>query len=213
MSPSLDIDRLRREAETPVAATRRDREAVAKDLADAFRFDPIFDWFMRADVRRDAVRERFFRFMLHTLGAGRIDRPAGGGAAAVWLPHAEAVRAASLWEELRTIPMVIDACGLGRLGRIMALREDLDRHHPKTPAHAYLWFLGVTQNAQGHGIGSRLLAAGTARLDAAREPAYLETMTERNLALYRRFGFKVISEHRPRADAPLVWSMWREPQV
>jgi ribosomal protein S18 acetylase RimI-like enzyme len=213
LSRTPDIDRLRRDAETPVVATRRDHGVVAKDLADAFRFDPVFDWFMRTGPRREVARERFFRGILSTLGAGRIDRPACGGAAAVWLPFSEVVRPASLLEELRMLPVVWDACGLARLDRLDLLRRDLDRHHPMDRPHAYLWFLGVTQAAQGHGVGSRLLAAGTARLDATREPAYLETMTERNLGLYRRFGFEVISEHRPRADAPLVWSLWREPQA
>ncbi len=78
--------------------------------------------------------------------------------------------------------------------------------------HAYLWFLGVRPEAQGRGLGSRLLSVGTRRLDAAGEPAYLETQTERNLGLYRRHGFEVISEHKARPDAPILWSMWREPQ-
>ena len=32
------------------------------------------------------------------------------------------------------------------------------------------------------------------------------------LGFYRRHGFDVISEIRPRPDAPPLWSMWREPQ-
>jgi ribosomal protein S18 acetylase RimI-like enzyme len=56
------------------------------------------------------------------------------------------------------------------------------------------------------------LKVGTDRLDAAGEPAYLETQTERNIALYRRHGFDVISEHKARPDSPPLWSMWREPR-
>jgi ribosomal protein S18 acetylase RimI-like enzyme len=87
----------------------------------------------------------------------------------------------------------------------------MDRHHPLDRPHAYLWFLGVSRPLQGYGIGSRLLKLATDRLDAQRLPAYLETQTERNLALYRRHGFEVTSEHKPRPDAPPLWSMWREP--
>ncbi len=89
----------------------------------------------------------------------------------------------------------------------------MDKHHPTDRPHAYLWFLGVTPEAQGHGVGSRLLQHASARLDANGEPAYLETQTERNVALYRRHGFEVISEHRCRSDAPMMWSMWRDPQA
>jgi ribosomal protein S18 acetylase RimI-like enzyme len=88
----------------------------------------------------------------------------------------------------------------------------MDKHHPMKRRHAYLWFLGVRPEAQGRGVGSRLLKVATDRLDAAAEPAYLETQTERNVGLYRRHGFEVISEHRARPDAPMMWSMWRDPQ-
>lgn len=116
-------------------------------------------------------------------------------------------------EELRSLPVMLRATGLARFGRLAAMRSDMDRHHPMDRRHAYLWFLGVRPEAQGRGIGSRLLKAATDRLDAAREAAYLETQTERNVGLYRRHGFEVLSEHRARADAPMMWSMWRDPVV
>ena len=107
---------------------------------------------------------------------------------------------------------LIGATGFGRFTRLVAVMEDMDKHHPMDRPHAYLWFLGVTKAAQGHGVGSRLLKSATDRLDAAGTPAYLETQTERNIGLYRRHGFEVVSEHRPRADAPPLWSLWREPE-
>ncbi|MGH7025670.1 MAG: GNAT family N-acetyltransferase, partial [Caulobacteraceae bacterium] len=184
------------------------------DLADAFTDDVAFDWFLRADERRSEARLRFFRLIVR-MGAAqgaRIERPAGGGAAAVWMPF-EALGPMSFTDELRAFPTLLHATGLGRFGRLLALRADMDKHHPMDRPHAYLWFLGVTHAAQGHGVGSRLLKVATDRLDAAARPAYLETQTERNLALYRRHGFEVVSEHRPRPDGPMLWSMWREPNA
>ncbi len=144
-------------------------------------------------------------------GRVRIDRPEGGGAAAVWMTSSQ-LKSISTMDELRALPTLLHATGLRRFGRLSAARADMDKHHPMERPHAYLWFLGVTPEAQGHGVGSALLRAANARLDAAGEPAYLETQTERNVVLYRRHGWEVISEHRPRADAPMLWSMWREPQ-
>ena len=94
--------------------------------------------------------------------------------------------------------------------RLARLREVMDKAHPTDRPHAYLWFLGVTPEAQGHGIGSRLLKAKLDRLDVENMPAFLETATERNVALYRRHGFDVLSEYRPAPDAPRMWAMWRE---
>jgi ribosomal protein S18 acetylase RimI-like enzyme len=210
----MDIERVRREAETPAQAAAGDLEAVVADLSDAFSVDPLFDWFMRADARRDAARTRFFRLLLTELafGIGRIDRPASGGAAAVWLPST-AMGPNSLIQELRALPTLLGATGWSRFPRMLAMRDYMDRLHPLDRPHAYLWFLGVRTEAQGHGIGSRLLKSATDRLDAQGEAAYLETDTERNVALYRRHGFAIISEGRARPEAPLMWGMWRDPQL
>jgi ribosomal protein S18 acetylase RimI-like enzyme len=63
------------------------------------------------------------------------------------------------------------------------------------------------------GIGSRLLRAGLNRADEAGLPAYLETGTTRNVALYRRHGFEVIHEAPCGNGAPMMWHMWREPEA
>jgi ribosomal protein S18 acetylase RimI-like enzyme len=209
----MDPAALRRGAETPVLAGPGDAEAVAADLSDAFRDDVMFDWFLRDDDRRDAARLAFFRLLVGrmAMGVARIERPACGGAAAVWMPF-EAVGPTPLPTLIRSLPTLLGATGLSRFGRLWAVMEDMDRHHPLDRPHAYLWFLGVRQEAQGHGVGSRLLKVATDRLDQSATPAYLETQTERNIALYQRHGFKVISEHKPRPDAPPLWSMWRDPE-
>lgn len=208
----MDIELMRRSAQTPATARASDLERVAADLSAAFDIDPHFNWFLREDASRPKVRRRFFHFLLDrmALPQGRIDRPEGGGAAAVWMPF-EALAPQPLSREVQALPVLLAATGLSRFGRLVALRGDMDKHHPTDRPHTYLWFLGVAPEAQGLGVGSRLLRAGLDRLDAANQAAYLETGTERNVALYRRHGFEVISEHRARADAPTMWSMWREP--
>jgi ribosomal protein S18 acetylase RimI-like enzyme len=209
----MDVDAMRRGAEAPERAGPGDLDAVAADLADAFDNDIMFNWFFRADSKRASAHQRFFRLIVRMAASqnGVIERPACGGAAAIWMPF-EAVGPMSLMDELRAFPTLLNATGLSRLGRLMALRDDMDKHHPMDRPHAYLWFLGVTHAAQGHGVGSRLLSVATRRLDAEARPAYLETQTERNLHLYGRHGFEVISEHKPRPDAPTLWSLWRDPR-
>ena len=213
-APPLDIDRLRREAEAPVLASAAELGAVVDDLSDAFADDVMFAWFMRGDLHRGAGRRRFFDELLRVVGRDkmRIDRPAHGGAAAVWLPF-EAVGPVSLIDEIRLAPMILAATGLSRVGRLLAVQNALERRHPKRPPHAYLWFLGVRRDAQGHGVGSRLLRIACERLDAQKLPAYLETQTERNVGLYRRHGFEVTSKFHARRDSPPMWTMWREPSA
>lgn len=195
-------------------ATAADLPSVIDDLDAAFAGDVMFDWFLRDDARRDAGRNGFFNALIRhvAFGAARIDRPAGGGAAAVWMPP-EATGPISLFKELRVAPAILRAAGLARLPRVLALQSAIEEHHPKTRPYAYLWFLGVRPQAQGMGVGSRLLRAAIRRLDAAALGAYLETQTLRNVALYRRHGFEVTAEFHVRADSPPMWGMWREPRL
>jgi len=209
----MDADTMRQEAEAPVQATAADLDEVIRTLTDAFAVDPHMDWFMRDDAQRDAARLTLFEFLIRRVGAGsaRIDRPASGGAAAVWMPF-EWLGPTPFLAELRGMPTMLRITGgLSRFFRLQAIRADMDKHHPVDERHAYLWFLGVSPAAQGRGIGSALLRAANARLDAEALPAYLETGTTRNVALYERHGYQVISQHKARADAPPMWSMWREP--
>ena len=207
-------DEIRRAAETPVDAAEHELDAAAADLSAAFADYPMFNWFMRPDAGRHAAREKLFRLMLREIAfpVGAIQRPATGGAAAVWIPS-EKLGPNPLWQELRAIPTLLGATGLARFGRLVAMREAMDRTHPMDRPHAYLWLLGVHPRAQGLGVGSRLMAAGLAKVDAEGRAAFLETSTESNVALYRRHGFEVTSEYFIRPGSPPTWTMWREPRA
>jgi ribosomal protein S18 acetylase RimI-like enzyme len=208
----MNIDMMRRGAETPRAAIAADVPGVAADLSAAFADDPVFNWLTREDDRREAARRAFFAFLLRrmVLGAGETLRPEAGGAAAIWMPS-EALGSNPLYREVQAFPTVLRLCGWRRLGRLLRLREAMDRHHPMDRPHAYLWFLGVTPQAQGQGVGSRLLKAKIDQLDRARRGAFLETATSRNVAFYRRHGFEVVAEYRPGPLGPTNWAMWRNP--
>ena len=209
----MDIELMRRGAEAPEVATSANADAVARDLTAAFANDPIFAWFSRTDARRDEARLAFFRHLLKemVLDVGETLRPSTGGAAAIWMPS-ETLGPNPLHKELVALPMLLRLTGWSRFVRLLQLREAMDRRHPMDRPHDYLWFLGVTPEAQGHGVGSRLIKAKTDRLDAARRAAFLETATTRNVALYRRHGFEVVAEYRPSPTGPLNWAMWRNPQ-
>jgi GNAT superfamily N-acetyltransferase len=72
---------------------------------------------------------------------------------------------------------------------IMALRmlNGIESKHPKTNHH-YLAFLGVDPDAQGQGLGAKVLAPVFARGG----DFYLETTNPKNHGFYRRVGFAPI---------------------
>jgi ribosomal protein S18 acetylase RimI-like enzyme len=205
-----EIAALREGARTPAVCGPQDMSAVAADLSAAFATYPMFEWVIRDDARRDQGRLKLFNLMMYgTAQDGVVMRPPSGGAAAVWI-HSDKLTPTPFWDELRGLPTLLSATGLRRFGRLAALRAGMDKHHPMDRPHIYLWLLGVRPEAQGYGVGSRLLQAGLERVDAQGLPAFLETSTEENVALYRRYGFEVISEYLCAPNSPPSWGMWRE---
>jgi ribosomal protein S18 acetylase RimI-like enzyme len=122
-----------------------------------------------------------------------------------------------------TNDLVGGACRFGARERLRALPDllltpptitarslrwlaDWESRDPDRP-HSHLGPLGVDPELQGRGIGSRVLAEYTRRLDRNGEDAYLETDKVENVALYGRFGFEVVEEAEVLGAAN--WFMWR----
>lgn len=104
--------------------------------------------------------------------------------------------------QLRTLA----AQGFRAAARWRTVFERLARHHPPEPV-AYLSLLGVEPERQGCGVGSALLEAWLAHVDAAGAPAWLETARPENLPFYQRAGFEVAGELD--IFAVSVWLMGR----
>lgn len=199
----------------PRKATSADREMLVRTLTRAFAKDPVFDWFLRPDKKRDAAREAFFDFFITSLALPTNETwmPDDGAAAAIWMPPSGAGMNLSVVQELKLLPRLIFMTGGWRMGRTAKIREALGKHHPTAPDHWYLGFIGVDPARQGKGLGSTLLESHLKRVDAERLPAYLEASSPDNMKLYLRHGFQVREEFRAAPDAPPMWAMWREPKL
>ena len=124
-----------------------------------------------------------------------------GVAAAIWLePEAQL-------DEEAVVALLSESVAATRVSDVLAFLEQMDEHRPKTPTW-YLPFIGADPRRQGEGLGSELLARGTARADSAGLPAYLEASSPRNRALYERHGFEVTGRIQM-ADSPPMWPMLR----
>ncbi|TFG79964.1 MAG: N-acetyltransferase [Spirochaetales bacterium] len=65
------------------------------------------------------------------------------------------------------------------------------QHEILPDPHWYVLTLGVIPEEQGKGIGKGLLDRMLRIVEAAKNPVYLETETEKNVALYKKYGFEV----------------------
>ena len=121
----------------------------------------------------------------------------------------------TLWKMLRTgmaLPRSMMRLPKEARGRFFGMMRLIDEMHKELMPgrHWYLLALGVAPEAQGRGIGRRLIAPILARSDEDSFPCYLETQTEANIAFYRKSGFDVIDKRRePVCELP-VWFMRRE---
>jgi ribosomal protein S18 acetylase RimI-like enzyme len=104
---------------------------------------------------------------------------------------------------------------------IKALRkmEAFDRYTTRkrdelTPfEHWYLEILAVDPQHQGKGYGSKLLNETLSLIDEEGLPCYVETEGEKNVSMYKHFGFKVVDEFTiPNTQDKLI-AMLRQPKT
>jgi ribosomal protein S18 acetylase RimI-like enzyme len=123
----------------------------------------------------------------HVLVAEREGELAGVLKAAEW-PHCQMTAR----EKIKSVPSQVRAMGFG-LPRALKVVGGRARHEPHKP-HWHIGPIAVHPRQQGYGIGSALLTAFLADVDTQQVPAFLQADVDRNVVLYERFGFRVVSQ-------------------
>ncbi|GAB3838726.1 GNAT family N-acetyltransferase [Micromonospora andamanensis] len=123
----------------------------------------------------------------HVLVAERKGELAGVLKAAQW-PHCQM----TVGEKIKSIPSQVRTIGLG-LPRALKVVGGRAKHEPRRP-HWHLGPIAVHPEHQGYGIGSAMLTAFLADVDRQKVPAFLQADVDRNVVLYERFGFQVVSQ-------------------
>ncbi len=187
----------------------KDAELVGDILGRSFMEDPVMNYIQ---PEKDFI-PRYFKavFVKYYAGYGLSRVTPDKTGAALWLPPGVSTRFPPLSFALA---WVLSYLGRKKGLRMIVLADRLLRRVESARpvnSHYYLHALGVVKDMQGKGIGSLLLRETLAVYDRAAKPAYLECSNEKNLPLYKRHGFLVISEYRLNRDAPSIWFMAREP--
>lgn len=171
-----------------------DKARLLQTIVLGFSADPMARWaFPDAAVYLDRRDEFFDAFGGAAFDHGTAFVAEDGAAVATWLPPG------------------VEADG-DRMDAIMAeqtpdsRKEEMDElfakmndFHPKEP-HWYLPLIAADPARQGQGLGTALMEAAIARIDADGRPAYLESSNPRNIPLYERFGFERIGEIKTRTS-------------
>jgi GNAT superfamily N-acetyltransferase len=184
-------------------------------LCNAFREDPIFNFYFPDPTMRAKVLRIFFNNVIHEhmrfrhVYAAMLEGRVVG--AAVWRPPD--ATASTLPDRIRELHA---RCRLIILSRTAASKlaqgfERLEAAHPSL-AHWYLFFIGLSPELRGSGLGARLMAPVLDAADATSSICYLETPFSQTLPFYRGLGYEVSSEPRPFPGAPQLWAMTRTPK-
>jgi ribosomal protein S18 acetylase RimI-like enzyme len=99
----------------------------------------------------------------------------------------------SEFEKITIMPTLVSGVGLGSAIKLGGWLAAWSKHDP-AGAHVHLGPIGVSPDAQGTGVGRRLMERYCAELDRTEELGYLETDRPENLGFYRRFGFETVAE-------------------
>jgi ribosomal protein S18 acetylase RimI-like enzyme len=85
---------------------------------------------------------------------------------------------------------MIGAVGLRPSLKVVVWLSGWAKHDPSEP-HSHLGPLAVEPDAQGQGVGTRLMEHYCKELDRTGVAGFLETDKARNVRFYERFGFSV----------------------
>ncbi len=182
-----------------------DIPALAEILADAFSDDAAMSWVMGGPPA-----PRLFATMIRITYMPKGDcYISDDGAAALWLAG-DLLTAEPFSNSLRLLPVMLANGGLKTIPRGLGAQARMQKFHPHA-AHQYLFAVGVRQQAQGKGLGKKILAPMLDRCDAEGVGAYLENSKQQNNNFYRGLGFEFSADAFALGkDAPSIQPMWRE---
>jgi ribosomal protein S18 acetylase RimI-like enzyme len=196
--------------------TLKERDAGTAVLGRAFTEYELLRYYFPDKTERRAVADMFGFIELSVslkYGEAYASSEKLEGVAA-WLPPGKAPFGG--WQIIRSVPLSI-LFRFGRQGasRMWAYGRYVDNLHRKLVPypHWYLQIIGVDPAYHGQGFSSRLVRPVLERIDRERMPCFLETNTGKNVAIYRRFGFEVVSEDKIPGTEVTSFAMLRKVQT
>ncbi len=195
--------------------TLKDRDAGAAVLGRAFAEYELFRHYFPDETERRAAANTFASVSLSVcLKYGEVYASSEKlEAVAAWLPPGKSPF--GVRQVIRSVALpILVRFGRQGAGRMWTYGRFVDDHHRRLVPfpHWYLEIIGVDPAYQGQGFSSRLLRPVLERIDRERMPCFLETNTGKNVTIYRRSGFEVVSEDKMPGTEVTSFAMLRKPQ-
>lgn len=168
---------------------------AAAMFARAFQNDALYAYLMPKTEGRERLLPLFFEFRLRfglLYGEVYAASPLLEGAA-IWLSSTHSAMTPLRMLRAGGLSLMRNA-GSEIINRLRSL-EDFAGQMRQRSAPAVYWHLSpiaVDPTCQGKGIASRLLRPFLARMEAEHTPCFLETQSEKNVAIYQHYGFRMV---------------------
>lgn len=187
-----------------VAASRDEIDRMIVPIVMAFSADAFVRWFLPDPWQFMTYFSRLAQIHAGTVVEhGAAWRTADFRGAALWYPPGIHPDRAALGALIR------EALDDRWFEKTSPIFERMGTFAPAGP-HWYLRQIGVDPALQRRRYGSALIETVLRECDATGVPAYLESSSPRNRALYERHGFVAIGEIRE-GESPPIWPMLRPP--
>ena len=182
---------------------RCDELTAVAVVTSAFVEDPVERWLYPDEATYHREFPRFVRALGgRAFEAGTAWCSPAQGAVALWLPPGSAP------DEALVVDVLVSSVAENKHAEMFDCLTQMGDAHPTEP-HWYLPWLAVDASKQGRGLGAELLERTLAVVDAAYQPAYLETPNPRTVSLYEAHGFRVIGRTSTPTCPPLTF-MYRQ---
>ena len=183
--------------ESLIRIDKNNVEPAINVLSKAFRDYPLLQYYFPNDSIRERISYYFLSLAVYSgIRYGEVYATSINlEGIAIWIPSKN--YPLTLWKILRSVP-ISKMFGFGRYGgsKMLHFNEYIDSVHlVQTPFnHWFLQVIGISPRFQGKGFASKLLRPMLTKIDSEHLPCYLETLSEKNVSIYERFGFDIIDK-------------------
>lgn len=193
--------------------TKNDAEFAIKTLEKAFENYPLLQYYYPEKSIRDKIANYFLSFVVYSgIKYGEVYGTSSNfEGVAVWIPSEN--YPLTFWKMLRSVP-ISKILNFGRYGgsKMSNFSNHLDDIHKRMVPfkHMFLQIIGTAPEFRGKGFASKLIKPMLSRIDKEKLPCYLETIDEKNIAIYERFGFEIIDKSNIPETNFINWAMLRK---
>ena len=191
--------------DTVIQLDERHRAAAVATLAAAFQNDPAVCWIIPDPAARTRRLPKMFDWLFddhlcHGMMLGTPDC----AAVTFWRLPGKVHHHDPLWPPHLVQLLRIFGQAIFRASKV---GDAIAAHLPPGEDWMYLRYAGVRPEAQGKGLGGKVIRAGLAEAERRGIGALLETATPVNVGIYLRLGFTVRQEWDVGPQAPHFWTM------